>query len=91
MPRLRIFDIGDADGRPYFTMEFVEGGSLAQRLAGAPQPDRRRLCRECRNLRKRMFSCSAICAASRATVRLEVAKPAREARSSGDRIRHPFG
>jgi hypothetical protein len=31
MPRLRIFDIGDADGRPYFTMEFVEGGSLAQR------------------------------------------------------------
>ena len=39
MPRLRIFDIGDADGRPYFTMEFVEGTSLAQRLAGAPQPD----------------------------------------------------
>ena len=38
MPRLRIFDTGDADGRPYFTMEFVEGGSLAQRLAGAPQP-----------------------------------------------------
>jgi len=35
--------------------------------------------------------CSAIRAASRATVRLEVAKPAREARSSGDRIRDPLG
>ena len=28
------------DGRPYFTMEFVEGGSLAQKLAGTPQPAR---------------------------------------------------
>jgi serine/threonine-protein kinase len=35
---VQIYDIGDSDGRPYFTMEFVEGGSLAQRLAGAPQP-----------------------------------------------------
>ena len=26
------------DGRPYFTMEFVEGGSLAEQLAGTPLP-----------------------------------------------------
>jgi serine/threonine-protein kinase len=35
---VQIHDIGDSDGRPYFTMEYVEGGSLAQKLAGAPQP-----------------------------------------------------
>ena len=28
------------DGKPFFTMELVEGGSLAQRLAGTPQPAR---------------------------------------------------
>src|SRR6266478_2746666 len=33
-----IHDIGDHDGRPYFTLEYVEGGSLAQKLSGAPQP-----------------------------------------------------
>jgi serine/threonine-protein kinase len=33
-----IYDIGDVDGRPYFTMELVDGGSLSQRLAGRPQP-----------------------------------------------------
>src|SRR5258708_5124041 len=37
---VQIHDIGDSDGRPYFTMEFVEGGSLAQRLAGTPLPAR---------------------------------------------------
>ena len=35
---VQVYDVGDAGGRPYFTMEFVEGGSLAQKLAGAPQP-----------------------------------------------------
>jgi serine/threonine-protein kinase len=35
---VRVHDVGDHAGRPYFTMEFVEGGSLAQKLAGAPQP-----------------------------------------------------
>ena len=36
-----IHDVGDHEGRPYFTMEYVEGGSLAQALAGTPQPARR--------------------------------------------------
>ena len=30
--------MGEAGGRPYYTMEFVERGSLAKRLAGKPQP-----------------------------------------------------
>jgi serine/threonine-protein kinase len=33
-----VHDVGDVDGRPYYTMEFIEGGSLAQKLAGVPQP-----------------------------------------------------
>jgi serine/threonine-protein kinase len=37
---VQIHDIGEADGRPYFTMEYLEGGSLAQKLAGTPQPSR---------------------------------------------------
>ena len=35
---VQVYDVGDAGGRPYFTMELVEGGSLAQKLAGAPLP-----------------------------------------------------
>jgi WD40 repeat protein len=35
---VQVHDVGDADGRPYFTMEYLEGGSLAQKLAGTPQP-----------------------------------------------------
>ena len=38
---VQVHDVGDHDGVPYFTMEFVEGGSLAQALAGTPQPARR--------------------------------------------------
>ncbi len=38
---VQVHDVGDIEGRPYFTMEFVDGGSLAQELAGAPQPARR--------------------------------------------------
>jgi serine/threonine-protein kinase len=37
---VQVHEAGDVDGRPYFTMELVEGGSLAQKLAGAPQPAR---------------------------------------------------
>jgi tetratricopeptide (TPR) repeat protein len=33
---VQVYDIGDLDGQPYFTMEFVEGGSLAQKLSGTP-------------------------------------------------------
>lgn len=29
---VQVYDVGELDGRPYFTMEFVEGGSLAERL-----------------------------------------------------------
>ncbi len=35
---VQVHDLGDLDGRPYFTMEYVEGGSLAQKLSGTPQP-----------------------------------------------------
>src|SRR5262245_36873818 len=37
---VQIHDVGESDGRPYFTMEFVAGGSLAQKLSGHPQPAR---------------------------------------------------
>src|SRR5262249_56147725 len=37
---VQVHGAGDHDGRPYFTMEYVEGGSLAQRLSGTPQPAR---------------------------------------------------
>jgi tetratricopeptide (TPR) repeat protein len=33
---VQVYGVGDLEGRPYFTMEFVEGGSLAEKLAGAP-------------------------------------------------------
>ena len=33
---VQVYQVGDLEGRPYFTMEFVEGGSLAEKLAGAP-------------------------------------------------------
>jgi serine/threonine-protein kinase len=33
---MQVHDMGDHEGRPYFTMEYVADGSLAQRLTGTP-------------------------------------------------------
>jgi serine/threonine-protein kinase len=35
---VQVYDVGEHEGCPFFTMELVEGGSLAQALAGTPQP-----------------------------------------------------
>jgi WD40 repeat protein/serine/threonine protein kinase len=37
---VQIFDIGESEGRPYLVLEYVEEGSLVQRLRGDPQPIR---------------------------------------------------
>src|SRR5262249_51802406 len=34
---VQIFDVGEAAGRPYFVLEYVSGGSLAEHLRGVPQ------------------------------------------------------
>jgi hypothetical protein len=36
----QIYEVGQLNNRPYFTMEFVGGGTLAQKIAQAPQPPR---------------------------------------------------
>ncbi|CAN5198567.1 hypothetical protein BH11PLA2_BH11PLA2_47910 [soil metagenome] len=33
----QLFDSGTVDGRPYYSQEFVDGGTLGQKLAGKPQ------------------------------------------------------
>ncbi|HJZ89641.1 MAG TPA: serine/threonine-protein kinase [Gemmataceae bacterium] len=35
---VQIFEVGEHAGRPFFSMEFVDGGGLDRRLAGAPMP-----------------------------------------------------
>jgi serine/threonine protein kinase/WD40 repeat protein len=37
---VQVHDVGEQDGRPYFSLEFVNGGNLAQRVNGTPQPAR---------------------------------------------------
>jgi eukaryotic-like serine/threonine-protein kinase len=38
---VRIHHIGEADGLPFFELEYVDGGSLDQRLDGGPWPAKR--------------------------------------------------
>jgi tetratricopeptide (TPR) repeat protein/tRNA A-37 threonylcarbamoyl transferase component Bud32 len=37
---VQIYEVGELGGLPYFSLEFVAGGSLARRLQGNPQPPR---------------------------------------------------
>jgi serine/threonine protein kinase/WD40 repeat protein len=38
---VQIYDVGRHDEHPYMALEYVDGGSLAQQLAGTPLPARR--------------------------------------------------
>jgi serine/threonine protein kinase len=37
---VQVFEVGEHEGQPYFSLEFIEGGSLADFLKGEPQPPR---------------------------------------------------
>lgn len=37
---VQVHDVGDMAGRPYFTLEFVDGGTLAQKIVRTPHPPR---------------------------------------------------
>jgi len=35
---VQIYEVGENQGLPYFSLEYVDGGSLAERISGKPQP-----------------------------------------------------
>ena len=35
---VQLYEYGEVSGRPYFSLEFVRGGSLADQLDGRPRP-----------------------------------------------------
>ena len=35
---VQIFEVGEAEGQPFFSLEYADGGSLDKTLAGIPQP-----------------------------------------------------
>jgi WD40 repeat protein len=37
---VQVYEVGEADGRPFIALEYVDGGSLADRLDGTPLPAR---------------------------------------------------
>jgi tetratricopeptide (TPR) repeat protein len=37
---VQVYEVGEADGNPFFSLELVDGGSLAERLDGTPLPAR---------------------------------------------------
>ncbi len=37
---VQIYDVGEQDGRPFFSLEFVDGESLAKKVFGTPLPPR---------------------------------------------------
>jgi serine/threonine protein kinase len=35
---VRVYEVGEADGRPYYSMDYIDGPSLSQRLTDGPLP-----------------------------------------------------